>query len=91
MSLEIKMPTNVAEMDKTVLKAWIDTFDVCIFDCDGVLWAHDNLYEGAEKVLNEMISMGKQVYLVTNNSATTREDMLKKCLKMGFNVCIVSL
>lgn len=30
--------------------------------------------------------MGKKVYLITNNSQTTREDMVKKCEKMNFNL-----
>lgn len=50
------------------------------------MWLHDQLYEGTNTVINKLVEMGKSVYLITNNSQTTREDMVEKCKKMNFNV-----
>jgi Haloacid dehalogenase-like hydrolase len=56
----------------------------------GVLWLHDNLYEGTNVVINKLIDMGKKVYLITNNNQTTREEMAEKAKKMNFNLELVS-
>lgn len=50
------------------------------------MWLHDKLYEGSNDVINKFVELGKKVYLLTNNSQTTREEMAAKCKKMHFNL-----
>jgi ribonucleotide monophosphatase NagD (HAD superfamily) len=51
---------------------------------------HDTLYEKSNDVINKFIEIGKKVYLITNNSQTSREEMAEKCKKFGFNLELVS-
>lgn len=50
----------------------------------GVLWLHDQLFEGTNVVINKLIELGKRVYFVTNNNQTSRAEIATKCLKMNF-------
>lgn len=55
----------------------------------GVLWLHDDLFEGSNEVINSLVAMGKKVYLITNNNQTSREEMVIKCKKLNFNLELV--
>jgi len=69
--------------DKAAINEFIDRFDVFLFDCDGVLWSGDHLFEGTVETLELLRSKGKQVVFVTNNSTKSRADYLKKLTSMG--------
>ncbi|KAA0183549.1 hypothetical protein HAZT_HAZT005053 [Hyalella azteca] len=51
-----------------------------------VLWSGDTVLNNANIVINKLISLGKQVFLLTNNSTKSRDDYVEKCVKLGFNV-----
>lgn len=57
----------------------------------GVLWLHDKLFDGTNTVINRFVSMGKKVYLITNNNQTTREEMVDKCKQMNFDLGLESM
>jgi len=61
----------------------LDKTDVFIFDCDGVIWKGDSLIDGVPKVLEELRSMGKTVFFVTNNSTKSRKGYLGKFKSLG--------
>ncbi|SLM34419.1 4-nitrophenylphosphatase [Lasallia pustulata] len=69
--------------DKEGIKKFIDQFDVFLFDCDGVLWSGDHLFEGTVDTLEMLRSKGKQLVFVTNNSTKSRADYKKKLDAMG--------
>jgi len=81
-----KKPLDISSFDEAQFNEWIESFDVVLSDCDGVLWLHDHLLEGSNDVINKFTALGKKVYLITNNSQTTREEMAKKCKKMNFDL-----
>jgi len=56
---------------------------VFLFDCDGVLWSGDHLFNGVVDTLEFLRSKGKQTIFVTNNSTKSRADYLKKLQSMG--------
>lgn len=60
-----------------------------MFVFEGVLWLHDELFEGTNDVINKLVELGKKVYLITNNNQTTREELAEKCKKMNFNLELV--
>ncbi|GAB7358538.1 hypothetical protein MBLNU230_g2600t1 [Neophaeotheca triangularis] len=69
--------------DKKGIQEFIDRFDVFLFDCDGVLWSGDHLFEGTGEVLDWLRGQGKQLVFVTNNSTKSRADYKKKFDGMG--------
>ena len=69
--------------DATAISAFLDRFDVFLFDCDGVLWSGDTLFEGTVPTLELLRKQKKQVVFVTNNSTKSREDYKAKLVSMG--------
>jgi len=72
--------------DKVAIREFIDKFDVFLFDCDGVLWSGDIVFEGSVETLEMLRSKGKQVVFVTNNSTKSRADYKKKLDGLGIPV-----
>lgn len=75
-------------MSKLLTKAeWSALFPklkYVLSDCDGVLWNGDRAIEGAREFLATLRKDGKRVCFVTNNSTKTREEIVTKCQKLGF-------
>ncbi|EEH37740.1 4-nitrophenylphosphatase [Paracoccidioides lutzii Pb01] len=69
--------------DKPAIEEFLDRFDVFLFDCDGVLWSGDVIYEGTVETLEMLRSKGKQIIFVTNNSTKSRADYKKKLDRLG--------
>ncbi|KAL8681746.1 MAG: hypothetical protein Q9186_002134 [Xanthomendoza sp. 1 TL-2023] len=69
--------------DKAGIAEFINRFDVFLFDCDGVLWSGDHLFEGTVETLDMLRSKGKQIVFVTNNSTKSRADYKNKLESMG--------
>ncbi|KAK4574384.1 p-nitrophenyl phosphatase [Recurvomyces mirabilis] len=69
--------------DKTAIDAFIDKFDVFLFDCDGVLWSGDHLFPSIPETISMLRERKKQLVFVTNNSTKSRADYKKKFDSMG--------
>ncbi|KAF4631626.1 hypothetical protein G7Y89_g6513 [Cudoniella acicularis] len=69
--------------DKPAIDAFIDKFDIFLFDCDGVLWSGDHLFPGTVETLELLRSKGKKIVFVTNNSTKSRADYQKKLTSLG--------
>ena len=69
--------------DVAAINEFIDRFDVFLFDCDGVLWSGDHLFEGTVETLELLRTRGKRVVFVTNNSTKARQDYQTKLTSMG--------
>ncbi|KAI4096540.1 MAG: hypothetical protein LQ348_000371 [Seirophora lacunosa] len=61
---------------------------VFLFDCDGVLWSGDHLFEGTVATLEMLRSKGKQVVFVTNNSTKSRADYKRKLESLGIPAAV---
>ncbi|CAL7944512.1 unnamed protein product [Xylocopa violacea] len=66
------------------VKAFLDSFDTVLTDCDGVLWMYMNPLPNAAEVINTFQALGKRVFYVTNNSTKTRKEFLHKCKVLNF-------
>uniref|UniRef100_A0A7S0VVN4 Phosphoglycolate phosphatase n=1 Tax=Hemiselmis tepida TaxID=464990 RepID=A0A7S0VVN4_9CRYP len=66
--------------------ALIDSVDVFIFDCDGVIWKGDSLIDGVEPILDKLRAAGKKIFFVTNNSTKSRKGYKAKFDSLGLNV-----
>ncbi|KAK5077071.1 p-nitrophenyl phosphatase [Lithohypha guttulata] len=65
------------------IQDFLSKFDIFLFDCDGVLWSGDHLFEGTVATLEMLRGAGKRVVFVTNNSTKSRTDYRKKLEGMG--------
>jgi 4-nitrophenyl phosphatase/phosphoglycolate phosphatase len=70
----------------TEAAALLDSVDVFIFDCDGVIWKGDSLIEGVPAVLDMLRKAGKKIFFVTNNSTKSRKGYVGKFTSLGLNV-----
>lgn len=85
-----KVPINLSTFTRAQIKSWIDSFEVILTDCDGVLWLYNNIIKDSNAVINKFLEHGKKVYFITNNSTKTRDELVLKARHMEFNVGIVS-
>ncbi|CEM21747.1 unnamed protein product [Vitrella brassicaformis CCMP3155] len=65
---------------------WLDSVDVIIFDCDGVIWRGDSVIPGVPETLERLRALGKKVFFVTNNSTKSRKGYKKKFDSLGLDV-----
>jgi len=73
-------------LDLRNTKRLIDSVDVVLSDCDGVLWTGDAVVPGAPDAINKLKSMGKKIFYVTNNSHKSRAEYVHKFLNLGYHV-----
>ncbi|KAG6006645.1 hypothetical protein E4U54_000137 [Claviceps lovelessii] len=71
-------PPKYLTGDKTAINEFIDKFDTFLFDCDGVLWSGDHVFEGVPETIRMLKARGKRTVFVTNNSTKSRQDYLRK-------------
>lgn len=64
----------------------LDSVDVFIFDCDGVIWKGDSLIDSVPAVLEMLRKMGKRIFFVTNNSTKSRKGYKSKFDSLGLDV-----
>ena len=81
---------NASQFSAEESRAFFDSFDTILTDCDGVLWHGNEPIAGSPEMVNKFRQMGKRVIFVTNNSAKSRKDFATKCHQLGFGGCIVS-
>ncbi|GMS81087.1 hypothetical protein PENTCL1PPCAC_3262 [Pristionchus entomophagus] len=61
-------------------------YDAYLFDADGTLWTNDEPIPGAINFVQDLISMGKKVFIITNNSSRSTRRYLQKVTRLGFHV-----
>jgi len=67
-------------------KTVLESVDVILCDCDGVLWSSDKVISGAPDAVEKLKAMGKKIFYVTNNSYKSRKEYVHKFLSMGYHV-----
>ncbi|XP_076294767.1 uncharacterized protein LOC143215982 [Lasioglossum baleicum] len=68
---------NLSDMTADQLRIFLNSFDVVLSDCDGVLWILGKPIPGAVESLKRLQDLGKRIYLVSNNS-TMYFDLYKR-------------
>ncbi|KAJ2616113.1 hypothetical protein H4S08_000925 [Coemansia sp. RSA 1365] len=69
-------------------ESFVDRYDTFLFDCDGVIWHGSTVVNNVPKVLDMLRSRGKRLVFVTNNSATSRKDYVKKFASLGIQASV---
>ncbi|OYT42808.1 MAG: hypothetical protein B6U78_00185 [Candidatus Aenigmarchaeota archaeon ex4484_224] len=63
-----------------------DKFKTFVFDLDGVIWNYPEVIEGADRVINRLKEIGKQVLIITNYTSLSRENLVKELRKRGIEI-----
>lgn len=63
-----------------------DKYDNFIFDLDGTIYRGDNLISGAEKAVNYLTSINKNIIFITNKTTGTVKDYYKLLKGFGLNI-----
>lgn len=63
----------------------LESVDLFVFDCDGVIWRGDTLIEGVKKTLEALLRLGKRLVFVTNNSTKSRRQYAAKFKDLGLD------
>ncbi|KAG5946474.1 hypothetical protein E4U59_003852 [Claviceps monticola] len=71
-------PPKYITGDKAAINEFIDKFDTFLFDCDGVLWSGDHVFDGVPETIRMLKARGKRTVFVTNNSTKSRQDYVSK-------------
>ncbi|KAF4587772.1 4-nitrophenylphosphatase [Ophiocordyceps camponoti-floridani] len=69
--------------DRNAIDSFINSFDTFLFDCDGVLWSGDEVFDGVPETLALLRSRGKRTVFVTNNSTKSRQQYAQKLDSLG--------
>ncbi|XP_067002122.2 glycerol-3-phosphate phosphatase [Anabrus simplex] len=83
-SLKEMSAVNMSTLTREDIKAFLNSFDTVLTDCDGVTWLDDRPLKGASATLQQLRDLGKKVFYVTNNSTKTRDEFVTKCSNLGF-------
>ena len=67
-------------------KQLLSSIDTVLFDLDGTLWRGDTVFPHSVALVERLLSMGKQVGYVTNNSTRTHHETVKELHHRGFPI-----
>lgn len=73
----------LSEEQKLKRQELLSKFESFLFDCDGVLWLHHTIIEGARETIMGLRKLGKKIFFVTNNSTQSRQQYVEKLAKFG--------
>ncbi|KYQ60484.1 4-nitrophenylphosphatase [Trachymyrmex zeteki] len=78
---------DIIKLSIEQLQEFLTSFDTVMCDIDGVLWQLNQPIEGASESLKILQNLGKQVYLITNNSTKTSENFYKspQCISLNLS------
>ncbi|XP_046748805.1 uncharacterized protein LOC124412727 [Diprion similis] len=76
--------SNLKSLSEEELKRFVNSFDVVLSDCDGVLWVENEPIPGSPEVVRRLKLIGKKFFYVTNNNTKTRAEFLEKCEKLQY-------
>eukprot|EP01060_Flectonema_neradi_P023213 TRINITY_DN31416_c0_g1_i1.p1 TRINITY_DN31416_c0_g1~~TRINITY_DN31416_c0_g1_i1.p1 ORF type:complete len:308 (+),score=47.57 TRINITY_DN31416_c0_g1_i1:41-964(+) len=75
---------NVTDQNVAILSK----YKVIVFDCDGVVWIHEDPIPGSTTAIRDLKKSGKKTHFVTNLSASKRTDLQKKFIRLGYDVAV---
>ncbi|XP_073835486.1 uncharacterized protein [Musca autumnalis] len=81
-----KNPKHLLELTKKEKQDFLESFDIVLSDCDGVLWAFSSPIANSGEAINLLKTAGKQFKFVSNNDGMrTDRDYIDKLENMGVN------
>jgi phosphoglycolate/pyridoxal phosphate phosphatase family enzyme len=67
-------------------KGFLSNYDNILLDCDGVLWAGEQLFPNIKETLESLQANGKRIFFISNNASKSREEFCKKFRRLGITV-----
>ncbi|XP_078052353.1 glycerol-3-phosphate phosphatase [Augochlora pura] len=75
---------KITSLSKEEFKNFIESIDVILSDCDGVLWTETEVIEGSPETVNKFKQLGKKFFYITNNNTKTRPEFVEKCKNLKY-------
>ncbi|XP_076664760.1 glycerol-3-phosphate phosphatase-like [Andrena cerasifolii] len=76
---------HITTLSKEEFKNFIESIDVILSDCDGVLWRETEVIQNSPETVNKFKQLGKQFFYITNNNTKTRSEFVAKCEHLKYN------
>ncbi|XP_049312383.1 uncharacterized protein LOC125775310 isoform X1 [Bactrocera dorsalis] len=77
-----KVP-HILKLSAKEQKEFVNSFDVVLCDCDGVMWMASSPLPRTGEAVNALKDDGKQVFFVSNNSERPEEEYVNKFIRIG--------
>ncbi|XP_055383257.1 uncharacterized protein LOC129613283 [Condylostylus longicornis] len=74
---------NILELDKREKQKFLDSFDMVLSDCDGVLWHVNDQIKNSGLALNLLKDAGKTCHLVSNNCLRSENEYYDKLTQIN--------
>lgn len=78
-----KVPKNILELSKEEKRKFVDSFDLLLNDCDGVVWTLTGGLPGIKEGIEHIYKLDKKLGFVSNNSVSNRERYESKFKALG--------
>ncbi|XP_049824704.1 glycerol-3-phosphate phosphatase-like [Aethina tumida] len=76
---------DICSLESGELLSFLDSIKTIVFACEGVLWYNSKVpIDGALELFNKLSDGGKTIYLVSNNSILSTDELCKVATNMGF-------
>ncbi|XP_055616534.1 uncharacterized protein LOC129769869 [Toxorhynchites rutilus septentrionalis] len=77
---------HLLDLSKAEKRAFLDSFDMILSDCDGVVWNFTGPIPGVNKALQLLKQKGKKIAFISNNGMRTMEEYKQNFSKLGIDV-----
>ncbi|XP_016907209.1 glycerol-3-phosphate phosphatase [Apis cerana] len=79
---------SILSLSNEEFKTLMDSIDVVLSDCDGVLWRETEVIKNSPETVKKLKELGKKFFYITNNNTKTRAEFLKKCNDLNYDATI---
>ncbi|KZC11359.1 PREDICTED: phosphoglycolate phosphatase-like [Dufourea novaeangliae] len=76
---------KITSLSKIEFKSFMESIDVILSDCDGVLWRETEVIQGSPDTVNKFKQLGKRFFYITNNNTKTRSEFVEKCKGLKYD------
>lgn len=83
--LEAKGIKHILHLSKDERRAFLNSFDTLMSDCDGVLWNFTGPIPGVDTALKLLRAHGKKLAFISNNGMRTMKEYKKKFQLLGID------
>ncbi|XP_076295080.1 glycerol-3-phosphate phosphatase [Lasioglossum baleicum] len=79
---------KITSLSKEEFKNFIESIDVILSDCDGVLWRETEVIKRSPETVNKFKQLGKKFFYITNNNTKTRPEFVEKCKNFKYDATV---
>ena len=79
---------HITSLSKEEFKNFIESIDVILSDCDGVLWRETEVIQNSPETVNKFKQLGKKFFYITNNNTKTRSEFVEKCDRLNYDAAM---